>query len=141
MKLLDHVQKAADELIETINDPVIEKTIETEISGLKHETEVELEAIMSRNTKLNNIENVFCDFTSTFENYEEKVSSLRLYITESIPSSFEETRKVLDRIEVCLIIILMKNYLKIGINATLMHYSLMSPKSLICQFSFIKRCL
>lgn len=100
LKAIDLIQKAADELLETIKDPAIEKNIQNEISHLKHEIEIELEAIMSRNAKLTDIKNIFEDFSSIFESYQEKVLSLQLYITQSIPSSFEETRKVLERVEV-----------------------------------------
>lgn len=100
LKATDRIQKTADDLLETIQDPAIEKIIQNEISDLKREIEIELEAIMSRHTKLIDMENVFGDFSSIFESYQEKVSSLQLYITQSIPSSFEETRKVLERVEV-----------------------------------------
>lgn len=86
--------------METIKDPAIEKSIQNQISDLKHEIETELETIMSRSAKLNDMENVSGDFSSIFESCQEKVSSLQLYITQSIPSSSEETRKVLERIEV-----------------------------------------
>lgn len=100
LKATDLIQKAADELLETIQDSAIAKTIQNQISDLKHEIEIELEAIMSRNAKLIDMENIFGEFSSIFESSQEKVSSLQLYITQSIPSSFEETRKVLEGVEV-----------------------------------------
>lgn len=100
MKATDLVQKTADELLETIKDPAIEKSIQNQISDLKHEIEIELEAVVSRSAKLNDMQNISGDFSSIFESCQEKVSSLQLYITQSIPSSSEETRKILERVEV-----------------------------------------
>lgn len=103
LKTTDLAQKASDELFDILKDSSIRGDVQNQIADLKNEIEVEHQAMLSRETELNEISCTLNDLTSSFDTSQEKLSSVQFYASQSIPPSFEQIRKELDEAEVCLI--------------------------------------